>query len=276
MRSLLHVVRGTSEAGKDLPEILPALTNIGVRFRRGQVALVAGQPGRGKTALALWYAIKAAGDEPVLYISADSDMGTMANRSAAILTNRTVNDVKALRAAGEVGEVEAALTSLQRRVRIETDPNPTIDGIWEETHAFIEMFGVAPSLIVVDVLMSVYTGNDSSWQGLLDTMTAFHTLSRKTESAVVVLHHTSEDSSSPTRPGPMKSIIGKISQFPETVLTVAIDGDHYWVASVKNRDGGVSDAKAESPVQLFVDAETMSFFNTQQELDLHRRRRQWQ
>lgn len=272
MRSLLHVIRGTTDSGKDLPEILPALTAAQIKFRRGQLHLVCGQPGRGKTLLALWYAIKCG--EPTLYLSADSDMGTVANRAAAVLMHKTVMDVKAMRETEAVSSVEAELAALTRRVRIDPDPNPTIDGIYEETLAFVELMGTTPSLIVVDTLMNVHSAHDNEWTGMRDAMSAFHTLARESESAVVVLHHTSEEGSSATRPGPMKSVLGKVNQLPELVLTVAMDGDQYHVCAVKNRDG-IADPKAESPVTVYVDAPSMSLFSSHQELEMARTRRSW-
>jgi len=44
---------------------------------------------------------------------------------------------------------------------------------------------------------------------------------------------------------------------------------------VKNRDGE-ADPNAERPVTVYVDAPSMSLFNTRQELDMARTRRQWQ
>lgn len=273
MRSLLHVVRGSSAAGQDLPEILPSLTAAGIRFRRGQLALCAGQPGRGKTLLALWYALKIARQgEPVLYISADSDQGTLANRVAAALMNKTVSDVKQMRESEAVDTIALELAALTRRLRIDRDPNPTLDGIWEEATAFEELLGVMPSLIVVDVLMNVHTELDG-WAGLLDAVQSFHTLARETESCVLLLHHTREEGNA-TRPGPMGGTVGKVNQFPELIMTVAMDGDHYLCAPVKNRDGQ-ADPKAENPITCYVDAPSMSLFSTLQELETHRSRRQW-
>ena len=123
MRSLLQVIRGSSLAGEDLPEILPALTASTIRFRRGQLHVVAGQPGRGKTLFAFWYAVKCG--EPVLYLNADSDQGTMANRAGAMLLQMPVNEVKRLRDTEAEVLLEDAIYDLTRRVRIEPDPHPT-------------------------------------------------------------------------------------------------------------------------------------------------------
>lgn len=272
MRSLLHVVRGTSEAGKDLPEILPALTAATITFRRGQLHFVCGQPGRGKTLMALWYAIKSGLD--VLYFSADSDEGTVVNRSAAVLLNKTVNEIKEMRKTEAVSLLEDELWDLSRRVRIDPDPAPTMDGIYEEVAAYVELFGRCPSAIFVDNLMNVQSLHESEWTGMRDSARALHTLARETESAVIVLHHVSENDSKPTKPAPMRALMGKVSALPETVLTVAMDGDQYHVCAVKNRDG-VADPEANNPITVYVDAPSMTLFNTHQELELARTRRTW-
>lgn len=272
MRSLLQVVRGTSEAGKDLPEILPALTGASIMFRRGQLHVIAGQPGRGKTLFSLWYAIKSGLD--VLYFSADSDEGTVANRAAAVLLNKTVNDVKEMRKTEAVSLLEDELWELSRRVRIDPDPHPTLDSIYEEVLAYIELFGRCPAAIFVDNLMNIQAAHENEWTGMRDAMRALHGLARETESAVVVLHHVSESDSKPTKPAPMRALMGKVSALPETILTVAMDGDQYHVCAVKNRDG-LADPNAENPVTVYVDAPSMSLFNSHQELEMARTRRTW-
>ena len=273
MRSLLHVIRGSSQAGQDLPEILPPLTSAGIRFRRGQLALCASAPGRGKTLFALWYAVHIARQgEPVLYVSADSDQGTLANRVAAIVMNRTVNDVKEMRESEGVDDVANELAPLTSRLRIDRNPNSTLDDVWEESQAFEELLGVPPSLIVVDVLLNVHTELDG-WAGLLDAVQSFHTLARETEACVLVLHHTRQENDT-LRPQSMSSTMGRVNQFPELILTICLDGDHYYIAPVKNRDG-VADPKAENPLCVYADAESMTLHSTLQELETHRSRRQW-
>lgn len=223
--------------------------------------------------LALWYAIKCG--EPVLYFSADSDQGTVANRAAAVLLNKTVNEVKDMRKSSAVSLVEDELWELNRRVRIDVDPHPSLDAIYEETMAYIELFGRCPAAIFVDNLMNVQSMHENEWTGYRDTMRALHGLARETESAVCVLHHVSEGDSKPNRPAPMRALMGKVSALPETILTVALDGDNYHVCAVKNRDGE-ADPMANNPITVYVDAPSMSLFNSHQELEMHRTRRQWQ
>lgn len=276
MRSLLQVVRGKSEAGEELPPFLPLVNEAGIRFRRGQLHVIAGQPGRGKTLAALWYAI-ASGVE-CLYFSADSDEGTIVNRALAVHMRETVNEVKRLRQLDEDDpraiELVDNLWDLSQRIRIQTNPSPTLDDIYEEVYAWIEMFGRCPTLIVIDNLSNVSALHDNEWTGLRDALKAFHTLARETLSAVVVLHHTSESVGDPTRPAPMKATMGKVNALPELILTVAMDGPRYHIAAVKNRDGK-ADPKAEEPITVYVDPETMTLFNSYTELETAKKRREW-
>jgi hypothetical protein len=273
MRSLLQVVTGSSEAGKDLPPILPSLASATITFRHGQLHVIAGQPGGGKTMLALWYAITCG--ESVLYFSADSDEGTMANRAAAVVLQRTVNDIKEIRKGEGFEQVNQELAILNRRVRIDPDPHPTLDGIYEEVKAYVELFGTTPSLIIVDNLLNIAASHDNEWTAMRDAMSAFHGLARETDAAVVVLHHVSENDSKPNAPAPRRALMGKISQLPETILTVALDGDKYHVAAVKNRDG-IADPSATNPITVYADAASMSLFDSHTDLTLFRTRRNWQ
>jgi len=273
MRSLLQVVRSTSEAGQDLPEILPALSAATIKFRRGQLHVVAGQPGGGKTLLSLWYAINSGVN--VLYFNADSDQGTIVNRASAILMDKTVDEVKGMLESDAAFSVEDKLLDLSRRIRIEPNPHPTLDDIYEETEAYVELFGCPPDLIVVDNLLNLAAAHDNEWTAMRDAMSAMHSLARETESAVVVLHHVSENDSKPEYPAPRKALLGKVSQLPELILTVAMSGDRYMVAAVKNRDG-IADPSAENAIRVAVDPSRMSLFNNKEELEMANTRRAWQ
>ena len=273
MRSLLQVVVGGSEAGEELPPFLPLVHEAGIRFRRGQLHVLAGQPGRGKTLAALWYAITS--QVECLYFSADSDEGTIVNRALAVHMKETVSTVKKMRAFDEDDPAMVdSLWDLSNRIRIQTNPAPTLDDIYEECYAWIEMFGRCPELIVVDNLSNIQAMHDNEWTGLRDGLRALHTLARDTLSAVLVLHHTSESQGQPTQPSPMKATMGKVNALPEVILTIAMDGPRYHIAAVKNRDGK-ADPYADDPVTVYVDPESMSLFNTLQDLETAKKRREW-
>ncbi len=75
MLTLAQAANKQKSGAQLLPDLFPALANDGVRFRRGQVTMIAGQPNSGKSLLALFYAVKS--DVPTLYVSADKGIGAI-------------------------------------------------------------------------------------------------------------------------------------------------------------------------------------------------------
>jgi KaiC/GvpD/RAD55 family RecA-like ATPase len=277
MRNLLQVVGVESPVGHQLPEILPQLTASQVVFRQAQLHLVAGQPGGGKTLLALWYAITS--KVPSLYISADSDSRTIATRAGAIIMNKDVADVERLMDTEASVLLEDALADGANHVRFAFDPAPSLQDIEEEIEAWIELHGSAPSAVYVDNLMNVASASDNEWTALRDAMSAFHYMAREYESAFIVLHHVSENEkmSKPNYPAPRKALMGKVAALPELVLSVALDSasSNYRVAVVKNRHGK-ADPTAESYVTLSAEASKMVLYNSPADLNRARTMSQWQ
>ncbi len=74
------------------------------------------------------------------------------------------------------------------------DSSPSLDDIEMEIKAYIELYGIAPELIVIDNLMNVAAESDNEWAGLRQIMVELHDMARKTEACVMVLHHVSEQS----------------------------------------------------------------------------------
>jgi hypothetical protein len=121
------------------------------------------------------------------------------------------------------------------------DSSPSLDDIELEIRAYVELFGEAPQLIVIDNLMNVAAETDNEWAGLRAIMMELHDMARKTEACVLVLHHVSEQSEygSPTEPPARRAIHGKVSQLPALILTMGynpINGE-LKIAPVKNRFG---------------------------------------
>ena len=281
MRSLLQVVSGGSVAGRDLPEILPACTQATIKIRQGQLHMVTGLPGRGKTMFALWYAIKSGLNS--LYFSFDSDEGTVSNRAAAILTDRTVDEVRQMRDTPAVVEIEDVLMDMQQRVRFNFSGTPTMDDVYEETEAWVELFGTTPDLIVVDNLLNLRGGSDSEFTALRDSMAALHGLARETDAAVMVLHHVNSSLLNAqsksvrieeNKPAHYGAIMGQVGQLPESIYSVALDGTRFHIAAVKNRDG-IADSTAQTYVTLAVDLPRMSLYNDAHAMEIARTRREW-
>lgn len=275
MKSLLQVVSGRSRAGADLPEILPSLTQGTIRIRQNQLHVICGLPGRGKTLLALWYAITSG--LKVLYCSYDSDEGTVANRCAALLLDKTTQEIKDMRETDAVVEVEDVLFDLQRRVRFAFDAHPTMDDVVEELDAWGELFGggSAPDLLIVDNLLNIRGGSEQEFTAMRDHMAALHGIARE-YCATIVLHHVNGSGGTRVdKPADMNKLMGQVSQLPETIISVALDDNRYHVAAVKNRDG-LSDPKAERPITLAVDPSRMALYDNHRAMELARTKREWQ
>jgi KaiC/GvpD/RAD55 family RecA-like ATPase len=263
MRKLSQAL-SRSAAGQPLPDLFPKLTREQIVLRRGQVAMIAGQPGAGKSLLALHYAVHQ--NLPCLYFSADSDEATVAYRAGAMLTGQKVADVERQILNGGGAYYEDVLDRLDN-VRFVFTPSPTLDDIAYELEAFAEVWGCDPDLIVVDNLMNVVAEHDNEFAGMRELAKALHHLARETRACVMVLHHTSEAAGSPVDPPARRDLHGKVSQLPELILTVALNSmsGEYRVACVKNRSGPF-DATGRTYETLYADTSRMALFESYGEM----------
>lgn len=260
MITLAQAASRNKNGAQLLPDLFPALANDGIRFRRGQVTMIAGQPNSGKSMLALYYSVKAS--VPTLYISADTDAYTTAIRAAAVITGNQVGSVEDAFSSGDGYEFYEDELSALKHLQFSFDPSPTLDDIDLAIKAYGEAFGEYPHLLIIDNLMNVAALHDNEWTGMRDIAKAMHHIARETDAAVFLLHHTSEGEGRPDMPPSRRSIQGKISQLPEMILTVAMDHDsgEYRVACVKNRFAKNSASGADFTV-LYADASRMTLYN---------------
>jgi len=220
-----------------LPDVWKGLAAKQIQFRRGQVCMVAAAPNAGKSMFALIYAIKA--KVPTLFFSADTDTTTVMMRAAAHSSGHNQMTVEQSLSA-DSHYYDKHFDKLSH-IKWVFDSSPSLDDIELEIKAYVELYGEAPQLIVVDNLMNVAAETDNEWAGLRAIMMELHDMARKTEACVLVLHHVSEQTEygSPTRPSHRRAIQGKVSQLPALILTLgydAINGDLN-IAAVKNRFG---------------------------------------
>jgi hypothetical protein len=229
--------RGSNINATPLPDVWKDLALKQIKFRRGQVCMVAAAPNAGKSMFALIYAVKA--KVPTLFFSADTDTATVMMRAASHLSGHS----QLL--------VEGNLTSNRHyydkhldnmsNIQFVFDSSPSLDDIELEIKAYVELFGIPPELIVIDNLMNVVAESDNEWAGLRAIMVDFHDMARKTEACVMVLHHVSEQSEygKTTFPPARRAIHGKVSQLPALIITLGFDPHNQVlkVAAVKNRFG---------------------------------------
>lgn len=254
MRSLDQAVRRRGRLAAELPQPWPSLAAHRVAFRRGQVSLLAAAPGGGKSTLALAYAIQAA--VPTLFISADTDLPTMAVRAGAVVLGWRQAQVEARL---DTLDVRNALDSTAH-IRWADDSQPTVEDIYSEALAYCEVFGDFPPLIVVDNLIDVHIdrGGDKDWAGTRAVIDALKRLARESEAHVMVLAHATGKYENGDEPIPLGGLEWKPGKNVELVLTMYHgDGHELRLCPVKNRSGRAS-ARGELFVPLYADLDYCS------------------
>lgn len=197
--------------------------------------MIAGPPGSMKTVLMLNIVDRMGPNVPTLYHSSDSDDFTMATRVHSMVTGKST----------EESELEIMLTpelvapALRKfsHVKWSFHAAPTLEHMWKEAEAFREVHGTYPHHTVIDILMDVdYEG--ASEQNYWALMAELKVLSRDQQTALTIVHHTSESAKGGTPP-PRSAIMGKANQLPTCILTLWGDAHNGTldVAVVKNRFG---------------------------------------
>lgn len=264
---LSRIPSAAGAVAEPLPVTVRALEAAGARLRRGQVTMIAGPPNGGKTLFALHIAVAlqkqaAAGGRrvPTLYLSADTDAVTMLMRTYAMMSGHDLTTIEQARDAG-LGESYEHYVARMTDFQFLFESDPSLADLDVDLRAFLEIYGELPSLVIVDNLMNVQAESDSEWAGMRAIMQALHHVARATGAAVIVLHHTSEDSQYPAdKPPPRRAIQGKVAQLSELILTLAVCEGALGFAVVKNRNGR-SDPTADRPVWLRVDFARMAILD---------------
>jgi len=254
-------LRRAAVSGAALPEVaaLGALHDAGIRFRHGQVVMVTGRPGAGKSNI-VQYACTAwaSAGIPVLYYSLDMDPFTAAVRQAALLTGHRQEHIsEALEGPGEAF-YEDALTGVGIEYCFDTQPE--LPDIQEELDAYVEKWDQYPGVIVIDNLLNIEIGEGAHGDQKF-AMKNLQALARLTGATVFVLHHAREGVKDTTRPPTMAETDNKLNQIPEVVLGVAHDDTtgEMSIAALKVRVGAPMDPGAERPYRVWADFSRMQF-----------------
>lgn len=223
-----------------------------------------GIPGSGKTFLALLWALRL--NLYTLFFSLDTDPGTMTVRTIAYLTGEEQDKVEKAMEDGENYDDLVAAT----RIEYSFASYARLQDIETEVHAYAEIHGSYPELIIVDNLANMSADTDDEWGGLRELMKAFHAFTRKYGCAVWILHHAKEGGKISECP-PRTEISGKLAQYPELIISIGQRNDRYvhtgvqlGVACVKNRRGK-ADPSGKSAHWFTVDMGRMKLFETSYE-----------
>lgn len=204
------------------------------RFRGGETTVVAGQSGSFKSGFVL-YALGQM-NLPALYMSADMAQHTATARLVASLSGDSTDNVFRGLSAGAEDYYAEYLESC--KLRFCFNPNPDFGDIQGEVDAWVEAWDEYPRIIVIDNLLDVVpSAGDNEFSGYKSILLDAKTLARTTGAAVIVLHHVSEEGTDSRLPAPKKKLLGKVSQTPENILSIAKEGNLFRVSVVKHRTG---------------------------------------
>ena len=234
MRTLARAVGSKDIGGEPLPHIFRTFEANKVVIRRAEISMIAGTPGAGKSTLALALALRS--KVPTLYISADTNPHTMAMRLLSMITGKPQSDAE-LMLNNDVANSRKIINEASGHIFWSFESAPTLADIDQEVLAFEELWGCAPTLIVVDNLMDVANDGGEEFAGMRSTIKELKYLARDTNAAVLVLHHTKESYvGNPCQP--RSALQGMVAQLPALICTVGTDAPGYIaVAPVKNRYG---------------------------------------
>src|ERR1044072_73558 len=273
MQTLSLALRNSEDVGNALPSVFPSLEKIGAKFRRGQLSLIAGGPGTGKSALASYIVVNAAYGEfgetpiPTLYFSADTDKSTIGKRSGSSVSNETVNNSEDLLAKGHPGFYRI-LEDNTRHIWFNWNNGPNLDDIQEEVEAFAHATGDWPHIIVIDNLKNIWveTSGDGGEHVRYDRVLDFlHELAGQTNAHILVLHHVTGFYEDGDKPIPLSGILGKVSKPFRLIITLHRPNDEQIGLSIVKNTTGKMDQTGRLAVYLSIDLARQQFIDNPEE-----------
>ncbi len=139
MLNLSRAWGGVLTKATPLPDVWVGLAAKQIKFRRGQVCMVAAAPNAGKSMFALIYAIKA--KVPTLFFSADTDTTTVMMRAASITSGHSQITVES-NLAGNSKHYNHHFEKMDH-IKWVFDSSPSIDDLELEIRAYVELYGIA-------------------------------------------------------------------------------------------------------------------------------------
>ena len=213
---------------------------------RGSLCVVLAQPGMGKSALALNWALGI--NSPSCLVSLDTDLTTQAVRAAAIKSGKTMAEIKkdpkawSLYLSRKAEQVRAYDLSLSPR---------DILGL---VNAEAEFWGVPPALTIVDNISNLVREGD--YQEYRKLFVDLHRIARIGDTFMLALHHVNRG---PNPGQPLKMTDGQFSgeQEAEMVLGLWSKNEEFLNVSILKNRTGRADPSGQLYATLKFDRETM-------------------
>lgn len=273
MQTLSLALRNSEAVGTSLPPVFPSLDKVGAKLRRGQLSLIAGGPGTGKSAIASFIAVNSAYGEfgevgvPTLYFSADTDKRTLGNRIAASVAHETVDNVESLIDKKHAG-IMAILDDNTNHIWFNWNNGPNLDDIQDEVEAFAHATGEWPHLIVIDNLKNIWVdspgdgGEHVRYDRVLDFL---HELAGQTNAHIMVLHHVTGFYEDGDKPIPLSGILGKVTKPFRLIVTLYRPSEEQIGLSIVKNSTGKMDQTGKLAVYLDIDLERQQFMDNHDE-----------
>lgn len=265
-------MRALGQSGTESPK-LPLLDGLkplyelegGVYPRRGNLIMIAGRSGSGKSSFALWLAQQ--WNMHTMYWSADM---TASQATLKLLSNKTQRSADEVESELEGPNREALLRNLEDSRISFSFRNPIrFEEVVEELNAYVTLYNRYPEMAVFDNLANI-DGAESSYEEQMFAMSVLTELIRKTGMTGIILHHASDKSwdarDKPFYPPSRQEIKGGHSEFPEMILGVALNNltQDFHIAPLKNR-GGFQQPTGTTFAKLRVNSQTNTFHSTEVE-----------
>ena len=268
MQTLSLALRNSGDVGHALPPVFPSLEKMGAKLRRGQLSLIAGGPGTGKSALASFIAVNSAYGEfgevpvPTLYFSADTDKRTLGNRIAASVSHETVDNAEKLLDQNHKGFL-SILDDNTRHIWFNWNNGPDLKDLQDEVEAFAHATGDWPHLIIVDNLKNIWVDSDGGGEHVrYDRVLDFlHELAGYTNAHILVLHHVNGIYEDGNQPIPLSGILGKVTKPFRLIVTLYRPGEQQIGLSIVKNSTGRMDQSGNLSVFLNIDLERQQFMD---------------
>src|SRR5215469_12952744 len=150
MQSLARAAASRGEAGVPLPPVFPSLEARDVRIYRGQLCMIAGPGGAGKSMLASNLIVRM--QVPTLALILDQDRLTAVARLAAVVTGKRFLDIK-----DTIDEHTEILLDDCKHI-VAAFKAETMDDIKLQLAAYEQRYGEYPVCLLVDNLGNMTSG----------------------------------------------------------------------------------------------------------------------